>query len=129
MFSLECDKCGNALIPNERLTIDEYMKDMSYLIDSIEEIQESSVQQYLIYQCNFCNAIRKFTYKEWEKLIRLKSAKIAIQLRKQKMFAEDINPHLINPKNGIEYCGQCDGTDGVGNCLIDIIKQCTMRKK
>lgn len=129
MFSLECDKCANALVIDEKATLDEYMKDMNYLVDDVGNLQENSIQQYLVYRCVFCGEVKKITYKEWEKFIRFKIAKLAMNLRKQKMFAEDINPYIIDPKNGIEYCGQCDGTDGNGNCLVDIIKQCTIRKK
>jgi len=56
-------------------------------------------------------------------------AEEAMYIRKQRMFAEDINPYTIDPDNGLDYCGQCDGYDGEGNCLVDIIKQCTIRKK
>ena len=84
MFSLECDKCCNSLVPDELLTIDEYMKDMSYILDDIGELQEASIQQYLVYRCNFCGNVKRFTYKEWEKLFRFKIAKIVMQLKKDK---------------------------------------------
>jgi len=129
MFTLECDKCGGMMIPDEKLTIDFYMKDMNYVMDNFGEIQEASVQQYLIYKCSFCGFIHRFTYKEWERLIRIKSSKIALKLRKQQMFSRDINKESIDPDNGLEYCGQCDGVDGEGNCFVDLINQCTIRKK
>lgn len=129
MFDLECEKCGNSLQIDEYLTAKEYSKDMNYLVDEIGHLVESTIQKYLIYRCNICGIVYKFTYKEWEELIRIKVAKIAMDLRKQKMFAEDINPMRIDPDNGLEYCGQCDGYDGEGNCLVDIIKQCTIRRK
>jgi len=129
MFTISCDKCEGNLIPNEFLTAEEYMKDADYFVDELGKLQEYSIQQYLIYNCRSCEKIYKFNYKEWEKRMRIKVAKEAMSLRKQKMFAEDINPHNIDPDNGLEYCGQCDGYDGEGNCLTDIIKQCTIRKK
>lgn len=51
-----------------------------------------------------------------------------MEVRKQKMFSENINPQTINPDNGLEYCGQCSGYAGDGHCLVDVIKQCTIRK-
>jgi len=129
MFSLECEKCGSLIQIDEHITAEEYSKDMDYLVDEVGYLVESTIQKYLIYKCSNCGATYRFTYKDWEKLIRIKVAKVAMSLRKQKMFAEDINPMIIDPDNGLEYCGQCDGYDNEGNCLVDIIKQCTIRKK
>ena len=128
MFDLECEKCGSSIQIDEYLTAEEYSKDMNYLVDEVGHLVKSTIQKYLIYNCAMCGATYKFTYKDWEELIRIKVAKMAMNLRKQKMFAEDINPMRIDPDNGLEYCGQCDGYDGEGNCLVDIIKQCTIRK-
>jgi hypothetical protein len=128
MFDLECEKCGGMIQIDEYLTAEEYGKDMDYLVDEVGHLVESTIQKYLVYRCISCDATYRFTYKDWEKHIRVKVAKIAMDLRKQKMFAEDINPMMIDPDNGLEYCGQCDGYDGEGNCLVDIIKQCTIRK-
>lgn len=129
MFILECEKCSGKLIVDETATTVEYAKDMDYCVDELGELQEKSIQEYLVYRCNKCGREYKFTYKNWEKRMRIKLAKEAMQLRKHMMFANDINPYTIDPDNGIEYCGQCDGIDGEGNCLVDIIKQCTIRKK
>jgi hypothetical protein len=129
MFDLECEKCGELIQIDEYLTAEEYSKDMDYLVDEAGHLVESTIQKYLIYRCVVCGINYRFTYKDWEKRIRIKVAKMAMDLRKQKMFAEDINPMIIDPDNGLEYCGQCDGYDGEGNCLVDIIKQCTIRRK
>jgi hypothetical protein len=129
MLPIVCDKCNGELVLDEALTIEEYMKDMDYFVDELGNIQDSCIQQYMFYVCSFCKTAYKFTYKDWEQRMRLRIAKEAMDLRKQKMFAEDINPYTIDPDNGIDYCGQCDGYDGEGNCLVDIIRQCTIRKK
>ncbi len=129
MFVLSCDECGGKLILDELTTMVEYSKDMDYFVDEIGELQEKSIQKYLIYKCEDCTKDYKFTYKDWETRMRMKIAKEAMGLRKQIMFTKDINPHLLDPDNGIEYCGQCDGYDGEGNCLVDLVKQCTIRKK
>lgn len=129
MFDLECKKCGSSIQIDEYLTAKEYSKDMDYLVDDVGKLVTSTIQKYLIYRCDMCGIIYKFTYKDWEESIRIKAAKMAMSLRKQKMFAEDINPMKIDPDNGLEYCGQCDGYDGEGNCLVDIIKQCTIKRK
>lgn len=129
MFRIECEKCGEDLMIDDRLTMDEYLKDMDYLINETGEIVEASLQEYLIYKCPLCESTYKYTYKEWEELYRKRLAKEIMEVRKIKMFRSHINPHAINPDNGIEYCGQCSGYDNEGNCLVDIINQCTIRKK
>jgi len=127
MFEIECDKCNGNLIADELAIGDEYLKDMNYLFDSAEKIVEAAVQQYLIYKCLNCDAVYKFTYKDWEERLRLKIFKDILEVKKQKMFREDINPQLI--KSGEKaYCGECSGYFGDGNCLTDVIKQCTIRK-
>jgi RNase P subunit RPR2 len=128
MFSILCDKCGEKLLIDDKATLDEYMKDCDYIVEEEGKIVEKSLQQYLIYKCNLCGEIYKFTYKEWEAKYRQKIAMDVMEVRKQKMFAENINPQTINPDNGLEYCGQCSGYAGDGHCLVDIIKQCTIRK-
>ncbi len=131
MFSLKCEKCDNngMIVINEKLTLDEYMKGANYLVDELGELQEASIQQHLIYQCIKCEELYKFTYRDWEKLMRMQIAKDVMSIRKQKMFRTELNPYDIDPDNGLEYCGQCDGFDNEGNCLVDIIKRCTIRKK
>lgn len=128
MFTILCDKCGGELLIDEKSTSDEYMKDADYIVEEEDRIAEKSVQQYLIYKCILCDEIYKFTYKEWEAKYREKMAMSVMEIRKQKMFSEDINPQTIDPDNGLEYCGQCSGYAGDGNCLVDVIKQCTIRK-
>lgn len=128
MFILSCEECDGRLILDEFATTSEYTKDMDYFVDELGELQEKSLQNYLIYRCDRCKKTYKYTYKDWEERMRIKIAKEAMQIKKQAMF-QNIDPGSINPDNGLEYCGQCDGYDGEGNCLVDIIKQCTIRKK
>jgi len=130
MFTILCDDCGGELIINEQKTLDEYFKDADYLLDENSgKLVDDSIQQYLIYTCSVCQKSYKYTYKEWEAKYREKLARQVMEMRKQKMFAEIINPQLIDPDNGIEFCGRCSGYGGDGYCLVDIIKQCTIRKE
>lgn len=128
MFGILCDNCGESLIIDAKATSDAYMKDADYIVDKEKDIVDKSVQQYLIYRCNLCGKTYKFTYKDWEARYRKKIAMDVMEVRKQQMFARDINPQTIDPDNGLEYCGQCSGYAGDGYCLVDIIKQCTIRK-
>ena len=127
MFEILCDNCGEELMVDHRATMDEYNKDMDYIVEDEKKIVESSLQQYLMYKCRLCEKVYKFTYKEWEKRYREKVAMEVMEVRKHKMFKE-LNPQIVDPDNGLEYCGQCSGYAGDGNCLTDINKQCTIRK-
>ncbi len=127
MFRIPCDFCDSFLELDYMSTTDAYLKDMDYLIDENGELLEDSIQQYLIYRCLKCDKVHKLTYKDWERRFRLKIAKEVMTVRKKEMFAK-LNLNAINADNGMEYCGQCDGFDEEGNCLVDIIKQCTIRK-
>jgi len=127
MFDILCDNCGEELVIDEMLTMDEYNKDMDYLLDEKGKIIESSLNQYLIYRCCLCDEVYKFTYKDWEKRYREKVATEIMEVRKRDMFIS-LNPQSVNPDNGLEYCGQCSGYAGDGNCMVDIIRQCTIRK-
>ena len=128
MFEINCEKCGGELAIDMIATRDEFNKDMNYLVDDKNKVIESTIQQYLIYKCLDCGAIYKYTYKDWERLIRIKIANEIMEIKKQQMFRNDINPYII--KSGDKkYCGQCSGYFGNGYCLTDIIKQCTIRKK
>jgi len=129
MFTINCEKCGGTLHADTKNTMDEYNKDMNYLVDDIDKIIESTIQQYFIYKCINCGEVYKYTYKDWEKRFRAKIAYEVMEIRMRQMFAEEINPYVIDESHGIEYCGQCGGYGGDGWCLKDIIKQCTIRKQ
>ena len=129
-FNLNCDNCGGLIYFDESATINAYSHDMDYKVDDTGKLVESLIQQYIVYTCGSCGESFRFTYKDWEKRMRLKLAYHVMNVKKAKMFAEDINPYDIDEANGLGYCGQCNGYggDGDGWCLNDIIKQCTIRK-
>ncbi len=127
MYTLKCDECGNEVMPDEMAKKDKNIKDMNYVVNEDGEFLESAIQQYLIYVCIKCGKKYNLSYKEWEKRFRKKIAEETMHVRKAEAFKQ-MNPYIINPDNGLEFCGQCDGIED-GNCFVDIIKQCTMRKK
>jgi len=126
MFTIECDNCGGDLYIDGVATFDSYMSDVNYLVDETGSIVEKSLQQFLVYKCQICGSSYKFTYREWEKRYREKIAREVMEVRKQHMFSTVINPQMIDPDNGIEFCGKCSGYFGDGTCLVDVIKQCTI---
>lgn len=129
MFEIQCDNCGDDVIVDEISTSDAYLKDGGYTVFDNGKIVEASINQYLIYTCLLCDKNYKLTYKEWEARYRKVVAQQVMEIRKEEMFAANIDPRSINPDNGLEYCGQCSGYEGDGHCFVDVIKQCTIRKE
>jgi len=129
MFEINCDKCGSELAVDDVTTAGAYLEDADYLVDDVGKIVESTLQRYLVYRCLNCESIYRYTYKEWEKLKRILIAEEVMEMRKQHMFRNEINPQTINVDNGIDFCGQCSGYFNDGTCLKDVIKQCTIRNK
>lgn len=129
MFTIKCDKCSGNLVMDMRSTMNNYIKDdWKYEIDiDTGKLIEDSIQKYLIYTCKKCGTNYKFTYKEWEKRYRKELATQIMEIKKMKVF-RTLNPAAIKEENGIEFCGQCSGYAGDGYCLVDIIKQCSIRK-
>lgn len=128
LFEIRCDDCAGSLMIDMKETMDAYYKDMDYLVNEVNHIVEATLQNYLIYRCTTCDKTFKFTYADWEKRMRELIAMEVMEVRKHKMF-KDLNPQSVNPDSGLEYCGQCSGYAGDGNCLVDIINQCVIRKK
>lgn len=129
MFTILCDKCGNELNIDAVKTTEAYIKDdWKYEIDmDAGKLVERYIQKYLIYTCSGCKEIYKFTYKDWEERFRKEISKQAMEIKKMIAF-KSINPSTINADNGLEFCGQCSGYAGDGYCLVDIIRQCSIRK-
>jgi DNA-directed RNA polymerase subunit RPC12/RpoP len=125
---IECDKCAGRVEVDSTKTLDDYVDNLKCIVDRKGKLVEDTILPYLIYKCIKCGKIYKFTYKEWEKRMRIQLSKIAMELRKKKMFGSNTELLSIDPDSGLDYCGQCTGYDGDGNCLVDIIKQCSLRR-
>lgn len=128
MYEIKCDDCDYNLVFDYGSTLDSCLKDLDYLRDSKEFIQDKWLSNYLVYRCVNCRKKFKYTFKEVERKVRETVSKDVIQFRKVQMFKK-IDHSLVDPDNGFEYCGQCEGVDKQGNCFVDIIKQCTIRNE
>lgn len=126
MLGIECDICNSLVFVDEVETRLKYESDANYLVDDAGKILERTIQDYLIYRCVGCGQVYKLTYKEWEQRAREKLAKEIMLARKFHIFKHVVDPKKVDPDNGLEWCGKCDGVDGEGNCFTDIIKVCTL---
>jgi len=128
MFEIKCESCGGWLVPDQGATLEDYSKNIRTYFNKEGSVVEESIPNYLVYSCDTCKKTYKLTYKEWEKRYRKEIILEVMELRKMRMFSTEINPYTIDPDNGLEFCGQCSGYAGDGYCLVDIIRQCTIRK-
>jgi hypothetical protein len=127
MIEFKCDVCDNLVIFDEVATRLEYYLDADYLVDDVGKIIDETLQQYLVYKCTYCNKIYKLTYVDWEYRVREKIAKDIMLARKFNVFKNIVDPSKVDPDNGLEWCGKCDGIED-GYCFTDIIKVCNIRQ-
>ena len=129
MFDIMCleKNCNGYLVMDKTATYRNYYKNGDFKLDENGELDENSLNKYLIYRCSKCNKKSKLTYEEWFYLMRKTIARTVLEVKRKEMMTQ-LNPQTIDPDNGISYCGQCLGYSGDGYCLNDIIKQCTIRK-
>lgn len=126
MFEFDCDKCGGTVLINETFTMKHYSDMLKFEIDNTGGMLSEEVPIFLFYQCMDCNELYKFNFKEAELRLRKSLVKKAAKL-KQINLRSKVNPYTIDPDNGLEHCGLCEGIDGEGNCFVDYIKQCPIK--
>lgn len=127
LIEIKCDKCKKGrIVFDYDITLNNLLINVDFHNDLIKYIQDKWVSSVLYYKCDNCGNVVEYTFKEIEEKARESVARDVMNIRKQSMF-RTINPKTINPDNGLEFCGICDGIDGEGNCYSDIVKQCTIK--
>ena len=112
---------------DQKKTMDYYLQVMHFIIKPEGQIDFDEIPLISFYACPRCKTEYSFDTKEYEKRVRMTIADLALRIKKSDMLAS-LNPHNIDPDNGLEYCGICDGYDKEGNCLSDMVKRCPLRK-
>jgi len=126
MLEFSCDKCGNDVILNETFTMTHYMELLKYEMTHKGGLISKDLPIFMFYQCIECEEKYKLNFKEVELRIRKKIADKAVKLKNINLRSQ-VNPYTIDPDNGMDECGMCEGLDGNGNCFKDFIKQCPVR--
>ena len=127
MLDILCEDCKHTLIIDYKTTLDVFLSDVDYLKDDSVSKQEKATNLKVDYFCNFCN--KKYQY-NINDIITNFLHRIEYDVknyRKLYIFKNHINPMSINPDNGMIFCNNCSGVDNLGNCYIDIYKQCPAR--
>lgn len=112
---------------NQKETYDAYSMPDTFVIGDIDKIVDSMVAEYLVYKCNKCGAVDKYTFREIEKVERKKLSKFVIdiiskgELRKSAVLKPNRPRVLV-------YCGKCGGLDGKGSCLKEDYEKCELKR-
>ena len=124
MFIISCDYCNSQLDMDYTSSLEEYLHNVDYVKDDIEHIAKTALQTPLLYKCIRCSKVFKYTWKDLELKLRQAVFKDVKRYRKIYVFKNFVNLAVINPDNGLTFCGICDGADNAGNCYKDIINIC-----
>lgn len=129
MFKLKCDKCDGSITLDIRLTNNDYIQTMDYLVDSKGEVDINTIQTYMIYSCVECSAKYKFELKDIEQRIRKEIAQSVITIRRDQeldRFSCDIDDDI---EEVLKFCGKCPGIHNDGRCFKVIMAKCKIRNK
>ena len=127
MFKIKCDNCNNYIVLNQKKTMDYYMDTMQYTIERVGNINYDQIPLFTFYKCHGCKKEYKFDVKEYELRVKKTLVEMALKIKRSELLSS-INPYNIDPDNGMEFCGICEGYDQKGNCFVDMVKQCPLRR-
>ncbi len=128
MFNIMCTICGEDIKVDYDTTLSEYLTKVDYVKDDINKTCDIAISSFLVYKCLGCNKTFKYTLKEVEFMIRQTITKDIKRYRKSQVSKQLYQLTLVDPDNGMDYCGLCDGVDGEGNCFVDMFPQCPFRR-
>ena len=128
MFKLACDKCGGQLALDNISTIHDFQENIRYEIIESGSLINKDIPLYSYYVCTNCNESYKLTPIEFDRKVREFITEMALKMKRARIM-EQINWSMVDQDSGLEYCGQCQGYDEKGNCLVDIIKQCPLLRE
>jgi len=130
-FNIEfvCDDCESMVEVDIKQTTDSYARNLDLrIIGDNEQIDVSSLPNYLVYKCTSCYKIYKLTLADVEQRLRLQAAKLALDYRRSRVFAR--NRDHMDIDSGLEFCGLCGGIDESrsGYCIKSLMDVCDIRR-
>ena len=83
------------------------------------------INRYLVYKCNICGQVYRYTYKNIEGIVRKKVMEKALAV-----LASTQIPSISNVcmDKFLIYCGKCNGIDGSGCCTKSIYEKCDIKR-
>jgi len=112
----------------EKNTFENYTRELGYKLLLDGSIDDLTLQDYIVYLCDDCKKIKKYSLQEVELHIRRSIAKQALDCR---MYSNAQGlPKDLDLDSKMFYCGKCMGidSDNPGNCLLSVAKHCSIYK-
>lgn len=127
LFEIKCNFCKEGTMHyNQKFTFDAYSIPENFVLEDIDKIVDGIIGEYLVYVCNKCGSVEKFTYKELEKIERRRISQIVINSVARGEIAK--SGALIRKNKILIFCGKCNGVDGKGSCLLEIYEKCELKR-
>lgn len=122
---INCEVCGGEI----EFSFSETSLDYSTLIRvnllDIFSIVDNIVMKHLVYKCNRCGQIYRYTYKDIENKVRKKLTETALSIIASKQLP-DVSS-ISNDKYFV-FCGKCNGIDGSGCCPKSMYNICDIKR-
>jgi hypothetical protein len=123
----KCSFCGKGALRYEpKETFLAYSMPESFVLDEVDELLDGIIGQYIVYKCDECGAIERYTLKDIEKMIRKEISRRVINAKARAEIIE--TKKLLSKRRIMVYCGRCNGFDGKGSCLLETFKNCKLKR-
>lgn len=129
MFDILCKTCSSVLFFDKVKTVDNYVQEVDYVKNTLEDLESSFKYLELMYFCPNCNKNILMSFDDVFNCLTKNLLDDIKNYRKLYAFRNVASKYSINPDNGLEFCGSCSGVDNEGNCYKDVIKYCPFRNK
>ena len=122
----DCSFCKKGRMHyDQNHTFLDYSLPETFVLDDIDRVVDGIISQYLVYRCNKCGSVEKFTYKEIERRERKRMSTLVIKSAAR----GEIETALLRPGDkALVYCGKCNGLDGKGACLAETYRNCKLKR-
>ena len=121
---LECELCKGALKIDIDGTVDDYIIYASINSHNIFDKITDIIGKYIVYKCQVCGQIHKYTHKDLEYIVRKKLTERCFLLLSRGAVSK-IN---FSSSSFLIYCGKCGGMDGKGSCFKEVYNSCEIKR-
>jgi len=121
---IKCEVCQGLLMLSGQETIEDYARTLDVSSHDVVGRVEDILNSYLVYRCNTCGSLVKYTYKDLEKALR---KALTAKLLMLSIKGEITHVKALSSKYLI-YCGKCRGFDGKGCCPISVFEKCEIKR-
>jgi len=124
---LPCSSCENGKLHyNQKLTFEAWQQPEIFRLDDIDKLKDGIVSDVLVFVCNQCDAVERFTLKE---VIKKSMKNLSDRLLTMIARGDVPDPGSFrNVDRTYIYCGKCNGYDGKGACPRKVYEDCKLKR-